>query len=150
MTEFVQGLLNLDAYVKQVAPGTQEPPVTITGVSIDTSTGNIWVRGIVNAMPVTNVQQAGVSPWAIAGLIAGIFAIIGAAVTLRYVYEVHEAVFGPPPPPGGLDPCTNPGIVNYIQCLARESKWFVAGFAVGVIALVVFLLVKFGPKEGIQ
>ena len=76
--------------------------------------------------------------------------MIGVAVTLRYVYEVHQAVFGPPATPGQLDPCTNPGIVNYIQCLARESKWFVFGFVVGIIALVVFLLVKFGPKEGIQ
>ena len=64
MTEFVQGMLNLDAYIQQVSPGTQEPPVTITGISIDTTTGNIWVRGRVNAMPLDNstVAQAGVNP----------------------------------------------------------------------------------------
>jgi hypothetical protein len=147
LSSFIQGLLHIEDYLKQASPGTSAPPVKIVGVQIDTQTGRIWVRGIVQTVPVSDVEQAGVNPIAIAIMIGSLFAIIGAAVSLRYVYEVFV---DPYEPAGGLDPCSNPGVVNYIKCLARESRWFLVGFMVGIIALTVFLLVRFGPKAGAE
>ncbi len=143
LTGFVQGLLNLDNLVKKNFPDVGRPPVEITGVTIDDTTGNIWVRGRIIAVPVQNVEQAGVNPLTVFALIGLVFGIIGVAVSLRYVYDVTA---GPQHGAGVLDPCTNPGIANYIACIAQESKWFFFGALFGVVALVVFLLIRFGPK----
>jgi hypothetical protein len=144
LNSFLQGLTNLDNYVKNLAGNPGPPPIEITGVEIDTDTGNIWVRGRVRAVPASDVEQAGVNPIAILALFGALFALIGAAVSLRYVYDVTSGK----QQVGALDPCSNPGIFNYIDCVAQESKWFLFGALFGVVALVVFLLVKFGPKGG--
>jgi hypothetical protein len=143
MNSFITGLLNLEKTIAQIAPTVGPPPVTITGVEIDTANGNIWVRGVVQQVPTTSdVQQAGVNPLAVLAVIGAVFAVIGAAVSLRYVFDVTACK----QQAGALDPCSNPGVLNYIDCLAQESKWFLFGALFGVVALVVFLLVKFGPK----
>jgi hypothetical protein len=142
MQEFISGLLKLEETVKAVAPTVGPPPVSITGVEIDTQTGNIWVRGIVKQVPTSNVEQAGVNPLAVLAVIGAVFAVIGAAISLRYVFDVTSGK----QQPGALDPCSNPGVLNYIDCLAQESKWFIFGALFGVVALVVWLLVRFGPK----
>jgi hypothetical protein len=142
MNGFVTGLLDLESTIAQIAPTVGPPPVVITGVEIDTSTGNIWVRGIVKQTPASDVQQAGVNPLAVLAVIGAVFAVIGAAVSLRYVFDVTAGK----QQAGALDPCANPGVLNYIDCLAQESKWFFFGALFGVVALVVFLLVRFGPK----
>lgn len=150
LSGFIHGLLNLSETIKKVAPGSNSPPVKITGVMIDTDTGNIWIRGVIQPVPGVEYQQAGVNPLAIGIMIGSIFALIGAAVSLRYVYEVF---FDPYDPPGG-NPCTAAksdaitNTANYFRCIARESRWFLTGLLVGVVGVTIFLLVKFGPRVG--
>jgi hypothetical protein len=144
LNSFIQSLTNLDNYVKTLANNPGPPPIEVTGVEIDTETGNIWVRGRVRSVPSSNVEQAGVNPLAIAVFFGLILAAIGAAVSLRYVYDLTSGK----QQTGALDPCNNPGVLNYIDCIAQESKWFLFGALFGIVALVVFLLVKFGPKGG--
>jgi hypothetical protein len=139
LNTFITGLFNLDSLIKKAAPGVGSAPIKVTGVTIDTASGNIWIRGQVVSVPVSDVEQAGVNPLAIAALVGTIFAIIGVAVSLRYVYEVSGGTTG-------LDACSQSGPINYLTCLYAQSRIFVLGVVFGIVALVVFLLVKFGPK----
>jgi hypothetical protein len=60
--------------------------LTINGVSVNTGTGDIFVRGSVAGVPVNSGQ--GVNPYAVAAIIASVFANIQIGVSLLYVYEV--------------------------------------------------------------
>lgn len=147
-------LINLKQKLSDIDPNEIDPPINISGVAIDTDTGNIWIRGVITASSKDpNVQEADVNPWVIAGVIGGIFATIGAAVLLRGVYQVVGYVLGintggTPGGPPALDPCNNPGVINYFKCLGQESKWFLIGALFGIMFLIIFLFVKYGPKEG--
>jgi hypothetical protein len=143
--EWIAGILNWEEYIKTKFPTVGPPPVKITGIAIDDKTGNIWIRGTVLAVPVSDVEQAGVNPLTVFAIIGLVFSAIGLAISVRFVYDLSKGVQTQLTP--ALDPCNNPGIINYIQCLAQETRWFLFGAFFAITALVVFLLVRFGPKK---
>lgn len=60
--------------------------LTIDGMSVNTGTGDIFVRASVAGVPVNSGQ--GVNPYAVASIIAAVFANVRIGVSLLYVYEV--------------------------------------------------------------
>jgi hypothetical protein len=145
LNSFISTLLDVKTAIHNLDPTAADPAIKITGVAIDTQTGNIWVRGQVLPQPTTDIAQEGINPLTVLAVIGILFAAIGAAISLRYVYVLTGGTVNKNP---ALDPCNNPGIGNYIDCLAQESKWFLIGAAFGILALIVFLFIRFGPKEG--
>lgn len=108
----------------------------VTGVSVDTETGHIFIRGIPTA-----INEAGLSPAAILAIIGGFFALLGIAVSLRFVYQVGTSTGGGTTPV--IDPCSQPGIMATIDCFAKKSAWvgigIFVGLAVGAIVILVFV-----------
>lgn len=83
MALFVKGWVKLRPKLDE---RNSDEILSITGVSVNTGTGDIFVRGSVSG----NASNSGngVNPYAVAAIIAAIFANIQIGVTLLYVYEV--------------------------------------------------------------
>jgi hypothetical protein len=56
---------------------------TLTGVQVNTGNNSIFVRGSVMGTSAGNVN-----PWAVASIIASLFAAVGVGISLLYVYNV--------------------------------------------------------------
>lgn len=85
MSALVQGWVNLR---KSLDDQNSDEVLTVTGVSVNTGTGDIFMRGFV--ADTSAVVGAGVNPYAVAAVLASLFAAIGIGVTLLYVYEVAQ------------------------------------------------------------
>lgn len=118
-------------------------PVSVTGVSIDTSTGVVLVRVVANpAVPQTitdangvttqlsGVSQAGMNPLVILAIVAAGFTALGIGLTLITVYQVIPALGGPNGP--------------ILAPLVGLGTGFAVGVAV-VIGLVIWMLMRGHP-----
>lgn len=134
--------------------------VTITGVQVDTDTGEVFVRAqVVKPPPVTikdasgndivvEVSQAGVNPLVVLQIVGGLFVLLGVGLTLLYVYDagvssgVAQAGGAPLP-----DPCTQAGFLNYIRCATKKASWVGGGIAVGVLLAMVLIILVAGRSS---
>ena len=143
IASLLQGWVSLRQYVSTAEAGDL---FAITGVQVDTESGEILVRGQVTAPP--EVLESGINPWAIFALIAGIFAVVGIGVTSMGVYEVYQYATGQTPNDNPqLDPCTESGITASIKCLAHKSVWIGAGLGVGALLALVAVFVVIGRES---
>jgi len=120
--------------------------VSISGIAINTTTGHILIRAKV--IPTPEIQEAGINPLAVFALIAGLFAAIGVGISMLYIYELTSSgASGSWSNPTDTDPCTTPGVINYVKCLANKSKLVAFGFSVGALLMLVFILLLVGRKQ---
>lgn len=138
MAALVEGWVNLRS---KIDTARDDEILTITGVSVNTDTGDIFIRGSV-AGP-SNVLQQGINPYAVAAVLAAVFAAIGIGVSLLYVYEVAGSFV-----PGGsdngpaIDPCTDSGVIATVKCWAKESSLLLKGAIFGALAIMLVILYK--------
>jgi hypothetical protein len=107
--------------------------VDVTGVTVDTDSGVVSIRASVSTSGVT---QDAINPLVVIAVLAALLGAIGAYTLLR----VLDAGAGTTP--NAIDPCTQSGIIAYLQCTFGRAKWFVLGAAVGILALVIYLFLK--------
>lgn len=82
MTALVNGWVKIRPKLDE---RNSEAVLTIDGMSVNTGTGDILIRGSVAGIPVNSGQE--VNPYAVASIIASVFASVQIGVSLLYVYE---------------------------------------------------------------
>lgn len=142
LTSIIEEWINLRSKLEQLQ---SDEVLTIDGVLINTDTGDIYIRGSVSGAPA--VVESGVNPWAVAAVIGAIFAAIGIGISLLYVYKVGNKLVGSVSNSPGptADPCTEDGVLNYVECLANETSWLIKGAIVGALALLLFIVFRERP-----
>lgn len=133
---------NIKKRMNTISPDSGEPVITVTGITVDSKTGDIWVRARINKIN-PQINQAGVNPYAIFATVAVLFGLLGFAVTLMGVYEVGNTLTGTGRTPT-VDPCSQTGVIATIKCWSRTSAWVGAGIGIGVLVTLVLLLFLVG------
>jgi hypothetical protein len=84
LQQLVSEWLNLS---ENTSPKNDGAIISIDGVSINTDTGEVFIRGSVAPSP----NGEAVNPWAVASVLAALFAKIGVGVSLLSTYETADA-----------------------------------------------------------
>lgn len=114
-------------------PGEQT--FRVSGITVDTNTGDIRVRGTPQFQG--TASQAGVNPYAVVAVIAGLFAALGIGVALISAFRLGSA---------GTESCGQGGIVAGFRCAVGKSALVGTGLGLGALLTLVLILFLVGRE----